>query len=1214
MKKRVLAVLVSIAVCLQSQPALVTYATEPVEIEPTPVVIDSEDKVECICETPCTEGLVNQECPVCKAEGADLTKCVGAEETTPTIDGEDESADTSTLPESEEQAACICETPCTEGLVNQECPVCKGEHADLSVCKGQANEKAAEYNVGGDSWSKAVSPNGNEITTYINEDEGGETRKIHWANGVKPPIMGGPNSEFEKVTTTQGGTYIEYIAPYVQGNGWYDANKEMNGDQNLCFVAATANSLQWWFDRNAGKVREYLDKNQNYSSKRRAVVEKILNKKDIDQHNSLIYQKYRDIFNNRPTGYWPDLLIAHFINGYPIDPDDLGTLDPDFTDGENLLIHGPRDEQSGYFYDIFKKDLLSNRYNISRYDELKGFLNRIDNGELIMMTYAMSNTLAHVVTLWGVEYNEAGNPVAVYYTDSDDANEVKSGMRRYKLVNKGGVPYISTDTTNQSASKIITINTLSTGDLNIWDAGIQESGKGKQNPPETPTVAVTTENSITLKGIKESGNGTKAEYSNDNGLSWRVDPKFEGLKPGTKYTFYARYQGNDNFKPSEKSKELIAYTSPSITTASLPNGKVGVYYEQTLKAQVQKGTTVTWSAVGSLPDGLSLDANGIIRGTPTTASEVPVSFQVEATANGVSQTKELGIIIDKGTSSFSDLTVENATTGAGQFVYGDEIIIKGKISTSNRQIRSRAVTPIGKNQVALFVGDTQLTQPTNVGQDGSFLIKYNTADNGITASNSEQILTVKYGGSDTLDEDIAHVYIRISPKSIGNADVTLTGVDGLIYDGNEKTPAIEVKLENQLLNPATDYTVNYFNSYGGEGDHTNAGEVTVTITGKGNYGDSVTRNFMISKASAPNIQWPTASVIEYGQSLADSKLTGGSIEFGSFAWTDASIMPQSGTNSYRVTFIPSADTKNNYDEISVTEQNVEVNVEKANPVLTLKPSAETIYGGGEVTLILTGLPVGAEAVITCSDTAITLHSSGENTWNATLPDRIQTYTFSATYYGDVNYNGAQAECKVDVAPKSDDNGGSNGDGTSNGGGGSNGDGTSNGDGASNGDGTSSGTGSSNGNDSSNGGGGSNGGGASSGNGVSNSGGGSNGGSLSSGNASSDQNQHISKIKNPETRVQTPTTAAQKEKNGTTAVKKSKDSVKKDSVKKAESDAKQRSDMKNGDKTMENGASAEQEAISEQEKNHNLGLLVFPILFILAAVIGGIWFLIRRNKR
>lgn len=1170
MKKRVLAVLVSIAVCLQSQPALVTYATEPVEIEPTPVVIDSEDKVECICETPCTEGLVNQECPVCKAEGADLTKCVGAEETTPTIDGEDESADTSTLPESEEQAV--------------------------------------EYNVGGDDWSETESANGNKITTYINEDEGNAKRTIHWVKGITPPIMGGANSEFKKSTISQGGgTYIEYIAPYVQGKGWYDANKEMNGDQNLCFVAATANSLQWWFDRNAGKVREYLGKNQNYSSTRRQVIEDILNKKDVDQHNSLIYQKYRAIFDNRPTGYWPDLLIAHFINGYPIDPDDLGVIDPTFNDGDNLLIHGP-EEHGGYFFDIFKKDLLSIRYGITGYEELKGFLRRVDNGELIMMTYAMSHTLSHVVTLWGVEYDEAGNPVAVYYTDSDDTNNSDSGMRRYKLVSKGGVPYVSTEKDNKSASMITMINTLSTGDLNIWDAGIQESGKGKQNPPETPAVAVTTENSITLKGIKESGNGTKAEYSNDNGLSWRVDPKFEGLKPGTKYTFYARYQGDDNFKPSEKSKELIAYTSPSITTASLPNGKVGVYYEQTLKAQVQKGTMVTWSAVGSLPDGLSLDANGIIRGTPTTASEVPVSFQVKATANGVSQTKELGIIIAKGNSSFSGLTVENAATGTSQIVYGDEIIIKGKISTSNRQIRSRAVTPIGKNQVALFVGDTQLTQPTNVGQDGSFLIKYNTADNGITASNSEQILTVKYGGSDTLDEDIAHVYIRISPKSIGNADVTLTGVDGLIYDGNEKTPAIEVKLENQLLNPATDYTVNYFNSYGGEGDHTNAGEVTVTITGKGNYGDSVTRNFMISKASAPNIQWPTASVIEYGQSLADSKLTGGSIEFGSFAWTDASIMPQSGTNSYRVTFIPSADTKNNYDEISVTEQNVEVNVEKANPVLTLKPSAETIYGGGEVTLILTGLPVGAEAVITCSDTAITLHSSGENTWNATLPDRIQTYTFSVTYYGDVNYNGAQAECKVDVAPKSDDNGGSNGDGTSNGGGGSNDDGTSNGGGASNGDGTSSGTGSSNGNDSSNGGG------ASSGNGVSNSGGGSNGGSLSSGNASSDQNQHISKIKNPETRVQTPTTAAQKEKNGTTAVKKPKDSVKKDSVKKAESDAKQRSDMKNGDKTMENGASAEQEAISEQEKNHNLGLLVFPILFILAAVIGGIWFLIRRNKR
>lgn len=85
---------------------------------------------------------------------------------------------------------------------------------------------------------------------------------------------------------------------------------------------------------------------------------------------------------------------------------------------------------------------------------------------------------------------------------------------------------------------------------------------------------------------------------------------------------------------------------PEITTTTLPNGTVGEAYSQTLAAT--GGTApITWSVtVGSLPDGLSLNAStGEISGTPTLADAF--TFTVEAEdAGALTDTQELTITIE----------------------------------------------------------------------------------------------------------------------------------------------------------------------------------------------------------------------------------------------------------------------------------------------------------------------------------------------------------------------------------------------------------------------------------------------------------------------------------------------------------------------------------------------------------------------------------------
>ena len=178
---------------------------------------------------------------------------------------------------------------------------------------------------------------------------------------------------------------------------------------------------------------------------------------------------------------------------------------------------------------------------------------------------------------------------------------------------------------------------------------------------------------LDLGGGKLGGNSDNIQIIVKNGSEFTA-PASDGLtRPDGDTGSYFVWFGSDGnlYAPGESVSadvtKLTAQFEPgvytvTITTDTLPDGKVGEAYSQTLSAD---GTTpITWSVEnGDRPTGLSLNKDtGEISGTPTAAGTS--TFTVKATNSAGGDTKELSITITKAAPA--EYTVRfNANGGGG---------------------------------------------------------------------------------------------------------------------------------------------------------------------------------------------------------------------------------------------------------------------------------------------------------------------------------------------------------------------------------------------------------------------------------------------------------------------------------------------------------------------------------------------------------------------
>jgi len=303
-----------------------------------------------------------------------------------------------------------------------------------------------------------------------------------------------------------------------------------------------------------------------------------------------------------------------------------------------------------------------------------------------------------------------------------------------------------------------------------------------------PVLEVLNAGSLGSDGLKavtlDLGGGKLGNSSEDiqiivkSGESFAA-PASDGLtRPDGNTDNYFKWLGSDGelYEPGDNVSadvtKLTAQFAPSshsvtITTSSLPDGKVGEAYSQTLTAN---GTTpIKWSiSGGALPDGLSLNKDtGKISGTPT--ADGTAKFTVKAENSAGSDTKELSITIAKAAPAEYTITVTTegggtASASSAKAVVGTEIRLTAKPDEGYRfkewEVMSGNVT----------IKDDKFTMP-------SANVEVKAVFEKDAPAPTEFIVTVTSGGNGTASASPA--------KAAAGTEITLTATPNTGYHFKE---------------------------------------------------------------------------------------------------------------------------------------------------------------------------------------------------------------------------------------------------------------------------------------------------------------------------------------------------------------------------------------------------------------------------------------------
>ena len=260
----------------------------------------------------------------------------------------------------------------------------------------------------------------------------------------------------------------------------------------------------------------------------------------------------------------------------------------------------------------------------------------------------------------------------------------------------------------------------------------------------------------------------------------------------------------------------------------------------------------------------------------------------------------------------------------------------------------------------------------------------------------------------------------ITPKSIKLTDITLSSTS-YTYNGSSKTPAVTVTDGTKTLVSGTDYSVKYTNNI-------NAGTAKVTVTGAGNYKDSVEKTFTIDKKSIKltDITLSSTSYTYNGSSKTPAvTVTDGTKTL--VSGTDYSVKYTNNINTgtAKVTVTGAGNYKDSVEKTFTIDQkslsNAEVNLSSSSyvfngkakkPTVTVTLGTKTLISGTDYSVKYTNNINAGTAKVTVTGTGNYKDSAYINF--AITPKNISGMTFNVEPQT-MTYNGTAQKPNVSVA-------------------------------------------------------------------------------------------------------------------------------------------------------------------------------------------------------
>ncbi|MGM3276815.1 putative Ig domain-containing protein [Ralstonia sp. 24A2] len=243
---------------------------------------------------------------------------------------------------------------------------------------------------------------------------------------------------------------------------------------------------------------------------------------------------------------------------------------------------------------------------------------------------------------------------------------------------------------------------------------------------------------------------------------------------GGSSTFTVQVKDANNITATQSYTVTIA-TAPSISTASLGNGEVGLAYSQTISAS--GGTTPYTFTVssGTLPTGLNLSSGGVLSGTPTAGGSAAFTVQVKD-ANNVTATQSYTVAISAA-PSISTASLASGEVGAS---YSQTISASGGATPYAFSVISGSL-PTG---LSLSSGGVLSGTPT-AGGSSTFTVQVKDANN-ITATQSYTVSITAAPGIGTTslgNGEVGLAYSQTISASGGTTPYTFTVSSGTLPTG-----------------------------------------------------------------------------------------------------------------------------------------------------------------------------------------------------------------------------------------------------------------------------------------------------------------------------------------------------------------------------------------------------------------------------------------------